>query len=38
VRSKKDWKLITNIRNNLAENELTITKVDEGKTVVILTR
>jgi hypothetical protein len=36
-RSKIEWKLIRNVRNKLVENELTITKTDKGKTVVILT-
>jgi predicted GTPase len=37
TRSKMEWKLIKNIRNKLVENELTITKADKGKTILILT-
>jgi predicted transcriptional regulator len=36
--NKIEWKLIRNIRNTLAENELIITKADKGKTIVILTK
>jgi hypothetical protein len=31
IRSKTEWKLIRNIRNNLVENELNIKKADKGK-------
>jgi putative IMPACT (imprinted ancient) family translation regulator len=37
ARNKIEWKLIRNIRNKLAENELIITKEDKGKTIVVLT-
>jgi hypothetical protein len=37
TRNKMEWKLIRNIRNKRAENELIITKADKGKTIVILT-
>jgi hypothetical protein len=37
TRNKMEWKLIRNIRNKLAENELIITKANKGKTIVILT-
>jgi predicted transcriptional regulator len=37
TRNKMEWKLIRNIRNKLAENELIITKADKGKTIVMLT-
>jgi hypothetical protein len=36
--NKKEWKLMTDIRNKLSTNELTITKADKRKTVVILTK
>jgi hypothetical protein len=37
TRNKIEWKLMRNIRNKLAKNELIITKADKGKTIVILT-
>jgi hypothetical protein len=36
TKNKLEWKLVRNIRNKLAENELIITKADKGKTIVIL--
>jgi hypothetical protein len=37
TRRKTEQKLVRNIRNKLAKNELTITKEDKGKNIVILT-
>jgi hypothetical protein len=37
TRNKMEWKVIRNIRNKLAENELIITKADKRKTIVIRT-
>jgi hypothetical protein len=36
--SKRGWKVATNIKNKLVENEYTKTKADRANTIVILTR
>jgi hypothetical protein len=36
--TKKEWKLITNIKNKMIKNQLIITKANKGKTLVIITQ
>jgi hypothetical protein len=37
-KNKKEWKLITDIKNKVSTNKLTITKAGKGKTIVIFTQ
>jgi hypothetical protein len=37
-RNKEEWKLITNIKNEMIINRITITKADKGNTLVIATQ
>jgi hypothetical protein len=37
-KSKEEWRTITDIKNKMTENNLTIAKADKGKTLVILTQ
>jgi hypothetical protein len=36
--NRKEWRPITDIKNKVSTNKLTITKADIGKTIVILTQ
>jgi PHD/YefM family antitoxin component YafN of YafNO toxin-antitoxin module len=35
--SKREWKLIMNVKRKIHSNKLTITKANKGKTLVIIT-